>query len=430
MQQEPNKTNRWLKWIGGVAVVCLAIVGFWNSINTPPQIDIPRPVMPHPNGYNYFRRAGAAYVKDTQGVDEITNGMDVLTESSFSKHPKKYPLAAKEAWLKKNAKALQLLRQGLKYQAVYPSLSAYLHTISDGMEFRALARALAVESHAHAERGDWNGAVQSALDDYHFGNQVARGGALEISSVGGDAQVIGMFELSHLLSHTNATSAKMTAASLEKMYEQHYPFYKMMQQDKWINLDRTLWLMKSPAWRTHLTQGFRPSVVDYPQIFSISKQRVISDMMQSMNAAIENAQRPYTKQQPVSPSGDLLTQALLPDYKFVRWTWARKSTFAVEIMTMYALRAYRLDHGNYPESLQALVPMYLHTIPIDPFDGIAPLHYQLQGKKYLLWSIGPDGVDNHGKPITNKVSKYAGTAKHQLLNPSSKGDVVAGINKL
>jgi hypothetical protein len=99
-------------------------------------------------------------------------------------------------------------------------------------------------------------------------------------------------------------------------------------------------------------------------------------------------------------------------------------------MTMYALRAYQLEHGQYPENLKALAPMYLHQIPTDPFDGVAPLHYQLQGKKYLLWSIGPDGVDNHGTPIINNFSKYAASAKYQLLHPNSKGDVVAGINKM
>jgi hypothetical protein len=42
-----------------------------------------------------------------------------------------------------------------------------------------------------------------------------------------------------------------------------------------------------------------------------------------------------------------------------------------------------------------------------------------------LWSIGPDGIDNGGKPIINKNKK--GRA-HNLVFEDSRGDVVAGIN--
>lgn len=72
------------------------------------------------------------------------------------------------------------------------------------------------------------------------------------------------------------------------------------------------------------------------------------------------------------------------------------------------------------------MPEYLREIPTDPFDGIASLRYQLEEEKYLLWSIGPDGVDNHGTPIVNPDRE--GRSRHQLLFPESEGDVVAGIN--
>ncbi|MFA0747150.1 MAG: hypothetical protein EORIYHIE_001019, partial [Candidatus Fervidibacter sp.] len=33
-----------------------------------------------------------------------------------------------------------------------------------------------------------------------------------------------------------------------------------------------------------------------------------------------------------------------------------------------ALRLYRHEHGRYPETLEELVPKYLPSLPIDPFD--------------------------------------------------------------
>ena len=52
-----------------------------------------------------------------------------------------------------------------------------------------------------------------------------------------------------------------------------------------------------------------------------------------------------------------------------------------------ALAAYRARHGAYPNSLAALVPHYLPSIPHDPFTG-KPLAYLLQVRDCRVWSIG------------------------------------------
>jgi len=44
-------------------------------------------------------------------------------------------------------------------------------------------------------------------------------------------------------------------------------------------------------------------------------------------------------------------------------------------MTALALRLYRKENGRYPENLQQLVPKYLPSVPIDPYDG-KPLRYR------------------------------------------------------
>jgi hypothetical protein len=425
--------KRILLWLGGgVIVLCLAAGGFWYWINIPPQIDIPNPVMPKPNGYDYFRRAAKAFVKDNKGVDKST-------DNSIINKGKKYPLAAKEAWLKQNAKAFQLLREGFKYSAMHPPVR------SDSFMFRYekfgdLARALAVESHARAERDNWNGAVQSALDDYHFGNQIARGGPLIAGLMSVAIRAISLRELGNLVSHTNGKTAKMAAARMEKFYEQKYHYFETLQAEKWMEQSEYLHVMSVPSWRINTVYNLNhpflqafgldtddsPSRIKNAQILVISKCKLMNDLTKLMDALIENAHRPYAKQEPVPVSGNPVVDTMLPVYKRSRWNWARNNTFAVEVMTIYALRAYKIDNGHYPKNLKALVPTYLHKIPIDPFDGIAPLRYQLQGDKFLLWSIGPDGVDNHGTPITNQDKSE--TARYSFLDPDSKGDVVAGIN--
>lgn len=63
----------------------------------------------------------------------------------------------------------------------------------------------------------------------------------------------------------------------------------------------------------------------------------------------------------------------------------------------FALSLHRAEQGSYPESLDALVPTYLDTTPIDPFDK-QPLRYrqEQEGNGYRLWSIGPYDGDNGG----------------------------------
>lgn len=69
------------------------------------------------------------------------------------------------------------------------------------------------------------------------------------------------------------------------------------------------------------------------------------------------------------------------------------------VLTVLALEAYRADHSRYPAALPELVPRYLREIPTDPFslEGDS-LRYRPEssGDGCLLWSIGPDGVDNSG----------------------------------
>jgi hypothetical protein len=67
------------------------------------------------------------------------------------------------------------------------------------------------------------------------------------------------------------------------------------------------------------------------------------------------------------------------------------------LTTELALRCYRCDHGSAPGSLQQLVPKYLQRAPSDPFSG-HPLIYRPSGTNWLLYSVGPDRVDDGGKP--------------------------------
>lgn len=66
--------------------------------------------------------------------------------------------------------------------------------------------------------------------------------------------------------------------------------------------------------------------------------------------------------------------------------------------TASALGLYRLRHGEYPESLTALVPDFLAELPMDEFAD-EPLHYRrMAADEFALWSVGPNRTDEGGAP--------------------------------
>ena len=63
--------------------------------------------------------------------------------------------------------------------------------------------------------------------------------------------------------------------------------------------------------------------------------------------------------------------------------------------TVVALNQYRAIHGSWPAGLEELEPELLERLPRDPFDG-ALVRYALRAGRPILWSIGPDKVDQTG----------------------------------
>ena len=67
-----------------------------------------------------------------------------------------------------------------------------------------------------------------------------------------------------------------------------------------------------------------------------------------------------------------------------------------------ALAEFRGEKGTYPEKLAELVPAYLAAVPNDLFTD-APLKYRQEGKGFVLYSIGPNLVDDGGTSAPNDM---------------------------
>jgi hypothetical protein len=95
---------------------------------------------------------------------------------------------------------------------------------------------------------------------------------------------------------------------------------------------------------------------------------------------------------------------------------AKEDRDAGLLMAEFALeiQAYRQARGSYPDSFSAL-----GEGPIDPYSG-KPIQYQRVGPGYKLWSIGWDGVDDHGNASESD-------AKHRVSTREFTEDIVFAV---
>ena len=133
---------------------------------------------------------------------------------------------------------------------------------------------------------------------------------------------------------------------------------------------------------------------------------------------LEAASRPIYMRSDMKPyvrsmSGDDTGMPQLDVYCVSYYNWFTLTEKAISRETMRTkmrgediaamLEAYRLKHGAYPGRLWELSTLGLGAAPPDPFSG-KPFHYRKKEGRYLLWSVGPNLVDDGGIAV-NKSSR-------------------------
>ena len=99
--------------------------------------------------------------------------------------------------------------------------------------------------------------------------------------------------------------------------------------------------------------------------------------------------------------GWLLLGAVLPAYNELAKHLARGEVGLSAAKVAVAAELYRRKTGRRPESLDALVPEFLPSVPVDPFDHGAPLKYDAE--RGIVWTVGPDR-DFNGEKLSGKES--------------------------
>ena len=397
------------------------LVAMCSPANAFPKI--PARPLPSPNAFDYYVKAEKAVVDELKLFDSHSDLAAIVSD---------------------NGNALRLLRAGFQYRCVCPSQRSATVNYSYLANVRSLAMILRAEGRLRGAKGDWFGAASSCIDAIKVGVDIVHGSP-EMGMLAGDAcQAIGSHGLWDALPHLTATEARTCASRLIAIEHGREPFVDVMREEEWTGQARLLAEFAKPKQLSDDTMNGLGIVNDEPgqvghatlhmELQQMGKQKVFNAYTRYRDQFVQSAMKPYADKVPtnrVMPDPITLiadTAFKLDPYQSVRIRDTAAETAGDFLIVALALQAYRREHGGYPTSLTDLVSRgCLRTLPDDPFAHSGSLKYQRTIKDYALYSVGPDGIDNHGAAITNP-GETAVVNRQPRIADDSKGDIVAGLN--
>jgi hypothetical protein len=419
-----------------VSLLALGIIGggvLWrNYLNREPVLNIPPyPKLPNPNGFGLYVQAARSLKPATPPVDEI-NDSNPPTDPTV--RAKQYSLARKEMWLNQNLAAFALFQTALRTPCLHPpDRGSRARVFPVYSRLRELARCKRSESGTYEMRREWNRAVHSRIDVVQMGNEVSRGGPLIASLVGIAVQSIGRSEQWTLTDKLNAAQCRAAVDRLQRIYAQRVKLDAVLTEEKYVGQVQLVNSMQPGGWRMAFWRMTADAYIPFQErsrIFFVSKRTIINNYVENMDTLIAIAKLPYMAARKPQLQSDPINDTLMPVFERASFNFARNDAGNALWLVSLALRAYKLENGAYPVELKDLVPRYLKQIPADSFGRGGPLRYAKRASRYVLYSIGPDRVDNGGSAVPSRYKGFAAThPRFPQIDFDSTGDYVAGRNR-
>jgi len=342
---------------------------------------------------------------------------------------------ARQIWQTYNPKvvqaakpALQTLRKALEFphlRLIEKPEEIFLgQGVGQAFPFREFARLLRAEAIQQKRRGNLNGAVESCLTVLKLSRRIGDEAFLIRFLIQRLIFVIGTRALwDEILSDADTSATAYRAILTElKAWDIDRDFVRALKGERFVvNEMFEFWALRmSQKLRSRLDNFAVVGAVDFllsPRNWFAENQLL---MLEFYRQLISVAQKgvPYDRQQVSQLVAEfkrkcrkgwivtlgkwkiawrhyLFAETLIPihDAIFDRVT----DTHALQRVTMVALalRLYRKENGRYPENLQQLVPKFLPSVPVDPYDG-KPIRYRKLEKGFKVWSVGGNRKDEGG----------------------------------
>lgn len=385
---------------------------------------------PEENAFTVYRRASDKL------VDPDWDEFDAAVEHGWGKAS-----PATRLWLEDNAEALDVWMSGTRMErAVFndPHRADGLDPPVDVRKLRAFARLCQLEFRRAVHAGDVERAweVEQAL--FRFGRHCrCQSSTLGyLAGIGFQSIATRDIELwsrdslvttDHLrkaLAMVESTASPESLPSVMMKLE-YIDLQRALKHDEWQNLvklpepieDADPWLRRTWLYFENepevtrrlgqhvianlLSQVDRPlrdRVPRRPQAPALFEQDP-TDSVSSRTLPIDRLQEYYDR--------SLLAPALITAYDHMDEMIIRAEARQRALTAALAVQLFRRSRSRLPETLAEVVPENLSSLPEDPFDrGGGTIRYRRIGEAFVVYSIGPNGVDDFGdcaNPVTGDV---------------------------
>lgn len=407
---KPRRKHRLLRGWLAISIVPLSVVALFLLYlfnNRPPHVDFPKTALPIPNGYDDFAAAGAI-----AEANSLLEPGHLAFRQSFTVTEAQH--RAHEVAL---APAIVLMRQGLTKPCVCPpGLKVGTPQWKGVSGVRNLCWSLSSIGVHRAMHGKLDKALDLWLDGLMMCARFPRSsGMLAEESIRSCALIL-MGDIDGYAAEMSPDQIRRVWTRLKTIYGERESFGQIYRAEAWEVTKNAVDGLKDPAYlgswsgiMSKMETDLRlasPIPHSPPDLTWRDRVRAVGFVMANKQRLVDENRAYYLEfasaldSEPyVMPKIPPPTNVMFDDPKIGYGLLQYSEAIYQVINTDMAVRAYRVDHGNYPSSLSQLAPGYLKGVPGDPFADGKPLRYVVLtgGTDFRLYSVWQNKVDDGGQ---------------------------------
>jgi len=371
------------------------------------------------NGYELTLQAISS-LKDTAAIDETALAVCHFGETG-DQTPSAEALEKAGQVVQENTGALELAREGFRHEFHVPDQS--VPVVLNG--FKRIAELLTLDGIQKEARGDSAAAIAAYLDIVELGAVIPHG-PFFFALVGRVTQSIGKKHAWRIVDKLDTRAASSQGRRIIEIQSKRITHAGVVRREVEEIAKRAESAVTEPFWRWKLFRRLTSSKAGMVQalaiVFQTRQDQLARAVSHGFDDIVLGAEQPFdASKQDFWIVEDKLANAFnsYRSFPFIisRFLWEYEGTSTLLLAVTLGLQAYRADLGSYPETLNDLSPGYLDSLPLDPFALGQGFHYRRTEDRYLLYSVGPDGVDDGGVSVDFD--------DQGLISRESKGDIVA-----
>jgi hypothetical protein len=323
-------------------------------------------------------------------------------------------------FLKRQSSALALLRQaaakpGCSFERDYGRPSVAM-LVPELYLLRTAARLLALDAICRASDKDYRGAIEDVNAMFRVAEHVSSDPLLisQLVAMGVDGSAIDT--LRHILASGRLPPEDLAMIHLPERTSYRTLLRRAFRMEEATFLatseqvgDGQIGVWQLVAWSgDHTHQGI-PHI--FPPVYrlfllgdDIAAQAHFAALLDRA-AALPYAQgeeviKQYDQELQAQPGG-VLTALFMPALGASVEHAVRAEAQRSAARLGLALYTYHARKGRFPDNVDDLAPDFIPAVPRDPFDGQA-MKFKRSGQGAVVYSVGPDMIDNGGAPFDSK----------------------------